>query len=239
MSNPDTSAPNRQRRTAWIVGSAAVVLVAIIVLVIALTTGRATTGTSAATSTAAGSQSPPAASPTAAAPSTGASAKASAPAAASASAAATPSAPVLAVPLPPEDAKAAKLSIKDFMTAKAKTLAFQAATPAPAIFKELAIGSAYDAMMANAEDFANNGWHQVGIPTIDSMTVTGYKPSATPPQATLNVCVDSSKVNVVTADGTVVRQGTAADRSMNILTVVLSDGKWLVSHESFPANPDC
>lgn len=223
MSTSQTSAPNRKRRTAWIVGAAALVVAVVIFLVISFTPGSAKDDT--------------AMKPTGAASTSPSTATTPPPTVASAPPATTPPAPVLAVPLPPADQAAAELNVKDFMAARAQALA--APVPDPANLQELAIGSAYDAMMANAGDFINNGWHQVGTPTVASIIVTGYEPSATPPQATLNVCVDSSAVTVLTADGTVVKAGTAGDRSMNILTVVLSGGKWLVSQESFPADPSC
>lgn len=236
MSIPETSVQGRKRRRAWVAGAGALVLVAIIVLVISLTRGSSqpeAAGTASDTSSAASG--PPAASGAATA-SSKAQSSATKPAAA---AKPRPSAPVLAVPLPPADAKVAELHAKDFMAAGAKALAAPSATPSPGDFKAIAIGSAFDAMMANSQDFANNGWHQVGAPTVAWVNVTGYQPSANPPQATLDVCVDSSKVNVVTADGSVVKQGTAADRSVNVLTLVKTDGKWLVSRQGFPANPAC
>ncbi len=218
MSRPDTSAASRKRRNTVVFASTAVVVVLVVLLVISINSGFSVTGSQ---------KTHPENTANSAAATAGASGTPKA----------VPSAP--SVPLPPAEAKSAELNVKDFVAAAAKAAASPVATPSASDFKAVATGSAYDSMVANSEDFVNNGWHQEGLPTVVSVTVGGYQPSATPPEATLKVCVDSSKVNVLTADGSVVRKGTAADRSLNILTVVKSGGKWLVSRVSFPQDPKC
>ena len=151
----------------------------------------------------------------------------------------TPRVSPSAVPLPPTDAKSVETNVKDFLAAGSKALGSPPPTPSADDFKTLAIGSALDSLVANSEDFANNGWHQEGVPEVISVTVRDYRPSAKPEQVTLDVCIDASKVNVLTADGTLVKSGSEADRSLNIVTLVKSKGNWLISKESFPEDPAC
>lgn len=104
----------------------------------------------------------------------------------------------------------------------------------------VATGSAYDGILASFAEFDNNGWHQVGLPAIVDTRVISYDEKASPDTMTLGVCVDSSQVNVVTAEGTVIRAGTSSDRALNLLTMTRNDtGAWLVSKLSFPDNPNC
>ena len=222
MSVPDLSAPRPKRRTAVVIAAMAAVLVVIAIIVIALTSGSAKTNGQGAL-------------PATTSASTGPQVTASSPA--SSAAAATPQAS--SVPLPPAQAKAVEAHVNEFLAVGAKSLVVPPATPVASDFTALATGSALDSMVANAQDFVNNGWHQEGVPVVASVKVSNYLPSAKPPQVTLLVCVDSSKVNVLTADGTVVRKGSAADRSLNILTLVSTGGNWLVSKESFPEDPHC
>ena len=203
MSHPDTPGTIRRRRNVLVFAAAAVVLVAVILLVMSVTSGfsvgggQQTVPKTTAASTAASNSSTAIASTTAV-PST-----------------AVPSAsalvpPTLTVPLPPAEAEAVDLNVKDFVAAGAEALTHTDVPPSASDFTELATGSALDSMVADSEDFVNNGWHQEGTPTVDSITVVNYQPSSTPPEATLNVCIDSSKVNVLTADGSLVREGTSA-----------------------------
>lgn len=104
----------------------------------------------------------------------------------------------------------------------------------------VATGSAYDGILSSFAEFDNNGWHQVGQPVIVDTRVISYDEQTSPDTMILGVCVDSSPVNVVTTEGTVVRAGTSADRALNVLTMTRNaDGAWLVSKLSFPDNPNC
>lgn len=104
----------------------------------------------------------------------------------------------------------------------------------------VATGSAYDGILASFAEFESNGWHQVGQPVIVDTRVISYDGKTSPDTMTLGVCVDSSRVNVVTTEGTVVRSGTSADRALNVLTMTRdAAGAWLVSKLSFPDDPNC
>ncbi|MCQ9163650.1 hypothetical protein [Arthrobacter sp. STN4] len=75
---------------------------------------------------------------------------------------------------------------------------------------------------------------------IVSTHVVAHDEVTAPDTMLLGVCVDSSQVRVLTEEGTVVRAGGSADRSLNLLTLTrTSAGTWLVSKLSFPDNPNC
>ncbi|KRE78527.1 hypothetical protein ASG71_11710 [Arthrobacter sp. Soil763] len=104
----------------------------------------------------------------------------------------------------------------------------------------MATGSAYDSLLAKASEYKANGWHLDGKPKVVSTKVVRYQPGAQPPTVTLNVCVDSSAVSVLTSAGATVQKGSANDRSLNVMTLVQSATRtWLVSQVTFPDNPDC
>ena len=126
-----------------------------------------------------------------------------------------------------------------FMKEAAATLA-EAATPNVDELAAIAAGSAYEGILASAAEFEANGWRQEGEPVVVSTNVMAYDPVQSPDTMSLGVCVDSSKVNVLTESGTVVRAGAASDRSLNVLTMSRNEaGAWLVTQLSFPDNPNC
>lgn len=244
MSLPDMSTPPRKRRRVVVIASIGGSLSVMAIIAASIVSGSAMNGSQEQSPATAPSSLGSASSTAAALPTVSAEAKAptSSPGVSKprpSPVAPTPRVSPSAVPLPPTDAKAVETNVKDFLAAGSKALESPPPTPSADDFKTLAIGSALDAMVANSEDFANNGWHQEGVPEVVSVTVRDYRPSAKPEQVTLDVCIDASKVNVLTADGTVVKNGSEADRSLNIVTLVKSKGNWLISNESFPDDPAC
>ncbi|WP_434618258.1 hypothetical protein [Arthrobacter sp. A5] len=235
MSVTDQPAGNRKRF--WTILTIAALLVVLVAVVVAVQLGRgpdgaqttSNTGTAAAGGTGTAVPSPAGASPDPSAPA------GTAPTGAAA-------APVSAAPgiaIPPADQQAAVQDMDAFVSGSAAIMAAQT-QPSDAELAALATGSALGSLQADTAEFAKNGWHQEGQPTVVSTNVVAYDPAAAPPQLTLNVCIDSSKVNILTAAGDAVRTGTDKDRSLNILTLNRSDdGKWLVSRVSFPDDPTC
>ena len=157
---------------------------------------------------------------------------------ASDSASAGSAAPAAAPGAPPADVEAAVTQDAAAFVSKSSGVLAQATEPSDADLAALATGSAKDALVASSAEFAANGWHQVGEPSIVSTKVASFTAGANPPTLTLNACIDSSSVSVVTADGTKVR--SSGGRSLNIMTFIQSaEGKWLVSRVSFPDDPTC
>lgn len=235
MSMTDKAAGNRKRF--WTILTIAVLLVVLVVVVVAVQLASRPGGASATSATGTAGTS---ATGTVVPGPAGSSAAASAPA--GAAAAPVSAAPVSAAPgvaIAPADQQAAVRDMDAFVSGSAAVMAAQT-QPSDAELAALATGSALGSLQADTAEFAKNGWHQEGQPTVVSTNVAAYEPAAAPPQMTLNVCLDSSQVNVVTAAGDIVRQGTDEDRSLNILTLNRSDdGKWLVSRVSFPDDPTC
>ncbi len=239
MSVADQAAGNRKRFWTILTIAALLVVLAAVVVVQLASRPNGAQATSATVTAGTGGTgtvvpSPAGGSPAASAPA-GGSPAASAPTG-------TAAAPVSAAPgvtLPPADQQAAVQDMDAFVSGSATVMAAQT-QPSDAELAALATGSALGSLQADTAEFAKNGWHQEGQPTVVSTSVAAYDPAATPPQLTLNVCIDSSQVNVVTAAGELIRQGTDKDRSLNILTLNRSDaGKWLVSKVSFPDDPTC
>jgi len=138
----------------------------------------------------------------------------------------------------PADVEAAVAQDAAAFVSKSSGVLAQATEPSDADLAALATGSAKDALVASSAEFAANGWHQVGEPSIVTTKVASFTAGANPPTLTLNACIDSSSVSVVTADGTKVR--SSGGRSLNIMTFIQSaEGKWLVSRVSFPDDPTC
>ena len=229
MSEPGQAPRVRVRTTGIVV--AAVVLVALVVLLIvtqASPSVRADAQTSSSQSAApqptagASSTAPGSAGPSAGQPSAAASASAT---------------PAVSVPAP-----VAASAAKD-VTAYVGTTAAVLATVTPPSKTELsalATGPAYDSLMARTTEFKANGWHLSGKPKVVSTKVVRYQPGAKPPTVTLNVCIDSSAVSVLTSAGATVQKGSAKDRSLNVMTLVQSPTHtWRVSQVSFPDNPAC
>ena len=153
---------------------------------------------------------------------------------AGASASATP-AVVVPVPVAASAAKNATAYVGTTAALLAKVT-----PPSKNELSALATGSAYDSLMARTTEFKANGWHLAGKPKVVSTKVVRYEPSAKPPTVTLNVCIDSSTVSVLTTTGATVQKGSVKDRSLNVMTLVQSPTRaWLVSQVTFPDNPAC
>jgi hypothetical protein len=143
------------------------------------------------------------------------------------------------VPVPAAEKEKASTALRSYVGKAASTLA-TAKTPAADELAALAVGPAQGAILADAAEFENNGWHQEGTPTVEELEVVGFDASASPQRMTVNACIDSSKVKVVTAEGQTIRQGTSNSRSLNVLSLVKAgSGGWLVEKVSFPDDPTC
>jgi flagellar basal body-associated protein FliL len=102
-----------------------------------------------------------------------------------------------------------------------------------------ATGALVEEYRVSAEEFANNGWRQEGTPVVVSSEVVSQDPAANPPTAVLQVCLDSSGVQVYDADGEPQRDLSSPQRSLNIFGLQLSDGSWKLASLTFPDQPDC
>ncbi|WP_159615777.1 hypothetical protein [Arthrobacter zhaoguopingii] len=143
------------------------------------------------------------------------------------------------VPVPAAEKEKASTVSRDYVGKTASVLA-AAKTPTADELKALAVGPAQGAILAQAAEFESNNWRQEGVPTIAGLEIVAYDGAATPARMTVNACIDSSKVRVVTDEGVVLREGSDGNRSLNILSLVRGDGgTWLVEEISFPDDPSC
>ncbi|MBJ2119701.1 hypothetical protein I6N91_01750 [Arthrobacter sp. MSA 4-2] len=143
------------------------------------------------------------------------------------------------VPVPAAEKEKASTVSRAYVGKTASVLA-AAETPTADELKALAVGPAQGAILAQAAEFESNNWRQEGVPTIAGLEIVAYDGAATPARMTVNACIDSSKVRVVTDEGVVLREGSARSRSLNVLSLVRGDGgTWLVEEISFPDDPSC
>ena len=143
------------------------------------------------------------------------------------------------VPVPAAEKEKASTLSQAYVGKTASVLA-AAEIPTADELKALAVGPAQGAILAQAAEFESNNWRQEGVPTIAGLEIVAYDGAATPARMTVNACVDSSKVRVVTDEGVVLRESSARNRSLNVLSLVRGDGgAWLVEEISFPDDPSC
>jgi len=107
-------------------------------------------------------------------------------------------------------------------------------------FEEVASGAALSELQAQLLELDANDWTLQGTPTLENLTVTASDPGATPPTATVQVCVDSSDVTVIRPDGELAfTVDPQVVRALNIFSMQLIDGDWRVVEHTFPDDADC
>jgi len=99
---------------------------------------------------------------------------------------------------------------------------------------DLVAGAAREAVLAQAAEYADNGWQVSGEPRIVRMVVR--------PRGDLlrvRACVDQSDVVVTDATGKKLPRGAQGDRTWMVLTLSPVDKGWRVTDQTFPDHPDC
>jgi len=91
------------------------------------------------------------------------------------------------------------------------------------------------------QELTTEGWTLKGVPTVVSVKILKSNPSAAKPTATVEACIDSSKVFTYDSKGKVIPTagGKAAARALNIYSLQRTDGHWRVVSRTFPNNPTC
>ncbi|MCU1414470.1 MAG: hypothetical protein JWN80_1810 [Microbacteriaceae bacterium] len=101
----------------------------------------------------------------------------------------------------------------------------------------IAAGAIVDEIANERQELTANGWEVTGTPTIASLSVVS-ETTGNPPTATVQACVDSSKVVTLDSDGKPL--GTASlTRALNIYTLEYDAAGWKVVARTFPNNPTC
>lgn len=103
----------------------------------------------------------------------------------------------------------------------------------------VAAGPALQELQALVQEFDDNGWSMVGTPEVVSSTVVSVDAEADPPSAVIEVCLDSSGVDVVDSSGTSQLDERAPQRALNIFTMDLVEGRWVLRERTFPVQTAC
>lgn len=100
---------------------------------------------------------------------------------------------------------------------------------------KVAVDNAAEEYAASAAEYAQNGWHYegtstvVGSPKVAEGTYQGKRARF------VEVCLDSSQVKTKDSAGRELQSG--GKRSLNIYTLVESDGTWKIAQHDFPNIP--
>jgi hypothetical protein len=159
-------------------------------------------------------------------------------------------------PVPPEtfdpvsapSAQDATFSVTDFLErlptainapASDDTTVTRSAEDVLANISDSVTGAMAEEVLATAAEFEAMGWTQSGTPEIVDVRVVRAPTPQEPLDAIVEVCLDSSNVQILDESGRNVRPADTPQRSLNIFVLRLVDGSWLVAERTFPADPDC
>ena len=101
-----------------------------------------------------------------------------------------------------------------------------------------ATGTALDQYLATATEYALAGWHVEGTSTVVGTPRIADGDYMGQAAKILEVCLDSSQVKVLDANGNTV-SAPQFTRSLNIFTLVEENGAWKIASHDFPNNADC
>lgn len=107
----------------------------------------------------------------------------------------------------------------------------------PLPHQDTVTGPALASLLAMRREYAAKHYRVVGRPKVVSEKVIGRR--AHPPRLVVAACLDNSAVKVVDKHGTPVTTSPGPTRVMNLLTLVLRDGHWVVTRSTLPTNPTC
>lgn len=114
-------------------------------------------------------------------------------------------------------------------------------TPAAIDFTAVAFGAALGELEAQNQEFSSNGWQQTGTVVVVGTATTSTQKRTGTPQVDVQVCLDSSAVQIVDDTGATVlkaeKPGTR--RNLNIYAVQEVSGEWLVVNHTFPDDTHC
>ena len=101
--------------------------------------------------------------------------------------------------------------------------------------RSLVAGAAREALLAQATEYADNGWTVSGEPRIVRMAVH----AAGGDDLRVRACVDQSAVVVTDRDGNELPPGSAGSRTWMIFDLAPAGAGWQVTDQTFPNDPDC
>jgi len=138
------------------------------------------------------------------------------------------------VKVPARTKRATRAAAHTFVADSVRLLA----APGSALGSHPAIsGAALQDLIAMRDEYASKHYHVEGRPTIVSQQV--IKQQQHPPRLVVAACVDNSSVTVLDKNGQPVTASRGPQRVMNLLTLTLRNGHWVVTRSSLPMNPTC
>lgn len=108
-----------------------------------------------------------------------------------------------------------------------------------ASFADTVTGAMAEEVLATAAEFEAMGWTQTGTPEVVAVRVVRAPTPQEPLDAVVDVCLDSSGVQILDESGRNVRPTDTPDRSLNTFVLRLVEGTWMVAARTFPDDPDC
>lgn len=105
----------------------------------------------------------------------------------------------------------------------------------------VATGFAEGELQSLATERRQQGYTQVGEAQVTSVSTQSMDLSASPPSITLAVCIDSSDIDVLDANGTSLKGllYQAPGPVLNIYGAVFIDGAWRISTHEIPVDSTC
>jgi hypothetical protein len=103
----------------------------------------------------------------------------------------------------------------------------------------VADGAALGAVRAQALEYVENGWTQVGAPRVVSAEVASVDAEADPPTVQVLVCLDHSDVDVLDAEGVSMVDASADARVLQLWTLEEQDGRWTLVQQGFTDETRC
>lgn len=109
------------------------------------------------------------------------------------------------------------------------------------VLADIAIEGYAEELQAQWLELNSQGWSVTGAPTVATLEITSLEDASDPVTAEVLVCIDSSAVQIVDADGESVGDPDAAmARALHRYTMIQADdGSWRVSSHAFPDDPEC
>ncbi len=108
------------------------------------------------------------------------------------------------------------------------------------LLADIAAGSYRAELEAQWLELEANGWSYTGAPAVTALEVLALEEDAEPATAELRVCIDSSDVRLVDADGEPVGspEGVVPEAA-HLFSLVREDDTWRVTARTFPDDPTC
>ncbi len=142
------------------------------------------------------------------------------------------------ISVPASELRRARSSTSSYVAAVSSVLAKPAALRTHRPPAGSVAGRALAQLKSQAAELASNGQHLAGRPRVVRVTVT--RRTKSPAAMTVAACLDNSPVQVINRSGHQVPRSPSARRhTLNLLELVQRNGKWVVTDQTFPADPDC